>query len=115
MKNTQITLLIQELKKESSKQKMPLWKRIASDLEKPTRQRRIVNLSKINRYCKENDIVIVPGKVLGTGELDKKLTIAAYKFSESATEKIKNAKGTSLELLELLQKKPDTKNIKIIG
>ena len=37
-KNTQ--LLIQLLRKEASTQKADLWKRIADDLEKPTRIRR---------------------------------------------------------------------------
>ena len=34
-------------------------------------------------------------KVLGTGELDRKLTIRAHKFSQSALDKIQKAGGTA--------------------
>src|SRR3989344_2988353 len=80
--------LIQELKKRSTEQSVKLWKSVALDLEKPTRQRRVVNLSRINRYTKENEIIVVPGKVLGSGLLDHKLTISAFQFSGGAKEKI---------------------------
>ena len=73
MKNNQLTSLIIELKKQSIQNKVNIWKRIASDLEGPTAKRRVVNLSRINRYAKANDIVVVPGKVLSMGEINKKL------------------------------------------
>ncbi|MCH8329219.1 MAG: 50S ribosomal protein L18e, partial [Nanoarchaeota archaeon] len=80
--------LIGELKKRSNEQSVNLWKRVALDLEKPTRQRRVINLSRISRYTKENETIIVPGKVLGSGTLNQKLTISAYQFSEQAKDKI---------------------------
>ncbi|MBR9690597.1 50S ribosomal protein L18e [Candidatus Woesearchaeota archaeon] len=114
-KNQQLTSLVQELKKVSAEKKVNIWKRIAKDLEKPTRIRRIVNLSKINRFTKANDVVVVPGKVLGSGEIDKKLTVAAYQFSGSAEKKIKDAKGNALTLDELAKKNPKGAKVKIIG
>jgi large subunit ribosomal protein L15 len=39
-----------------------------------------------------------PLKILGDGELSKKLTIHAHKFSASAREKIENAGGTVVEV-----------------
>ena len=107
--------LITELKKRSSEQSVNIWKRIALDLEKPSRQRRIINLSRIDKYTKENETIIVPGKVLGTGNLNHKLTISAFQFSESAKEKITKAGSTIASLLELSKEKPDGKKIKIIG
>ena len=107
--------LIQELKKRSSEQSVNLWKRIALDLEKPTRQRRVVNLSRINRHTKENDIIVVPGKVLGSGTLNHKLTIAAYQFSQGALEKLEKAGSTIVPLLELSKENPNGKRIRIIG
>ena len=114
-KNTLLRDLIGELKKRSSEQSVRLWRRIASDLEKPTRQRRVVNLSRINRYTKENDIIIVPGKVLGTGILNHKLTISAYQFSEQAKDKIEKSGTKIVSLLELSKDKPDGKKIRIMG
>ena len=107
--------LIGELKKRSNEQSVNLWKRIALDLEKPTRQRRIVNLSKINRYTKENEIIVVPGKVLGSGMLNHKLTISAYQFSDQAKDKIEKAGAKIITLLELSKEKPDGKKLRIIG
>ena len=66
------------------KTKKPIWKRVASDLAKPRRIRRSVNISRIERYCKSGENIVVPGKVLGSGTLTKKLTIGALSFSKSA-------------------------------
>ena len=107
--------LIGELKKRGNEQDANLWKRIALDLEKPTRQRRAVNLSRINRHTKENEVVVVPGKVLGSGDLNHKLTISAYQFSEQAKDKLQKSGAQIVSLLELSKEKPDGKNIRIIG
>ena len=112
--NNNLRTLIEELKKASSEQNAKIWKRIALDLEKSTRAKRIVNLSRLDRYTAENEIVVVPGKVLGTGDLNHKLTVAAFSFSESAKEKI-NSNGKTLSLSELLQSNPKGNKIKIIG
>ena len=107
--------LIHELKKRSNEQSINLWKRIANDLEKPTRQRRVVNLSSISRFAKENEIIIVPGKVLGAGSLEHKLTISAFQFSDGAKEKIEKMGAKVVPLLELSKSNPSGKGIKIIG
>lgn len=107
--------LISSLKKKSHVEKVGIWKRIATDLEKPTRQRRIVNLSILDRYTKENETVIVPGKVLGMGSLNHKLTIAAFSFSGGALQKIEESKGVPLSIDELVQKNPKGKNVRIMG
>ena len=36
----------------------------------------------------------MPVKILGRGELDKKLTVHAHKFSKTARERIESAGGT---------------------
>ena len=107
--------LIGELKKRSNEQEVNLWKRIALDLEKPTRNRRAVNLSRINRHTKENEVVVVPGKVLGSGDLNHKLTISAYQFSEQAKDKLEKSGAQIVSLLDLSKEKPNGKGIRIIG
>ena len=107
--------LIGELKKRSNEQSVNLWKRVALDLERPTRNRRAVNLSRINRYTKENEVVVVPGKVLGSGMLDHKLTISAYQFSEQAKDKLEKNGSQIVNLLDLSKEKPNGKKIRIIG
>lgn len=107
--------LIRDLKQENFKQKVAIWKRVAEELEKPSRQRRVVNLSKIDRFCQDNDVVIVPGKVLASGELSRKVVVSSYSISDSALAKLKSASCTYLSIPELVSKNPKGKNIRIIG
>ena len=113
--NQNLRNLIEELKKKSSEQNVKIWKRVAEDLEKSTRNRRVVNLHRINKNTKENETIVVPGKVLGSGLLDHKLTISAYQFSNSAIEKIKKVGATIVPLNEITNESPKGKKIKIIG
>ncbi len=113
--NEHLQALIATLKRESHTNQAGVWAAVAEDLQAPTRRRRIVNLSRLNRHTNSNEVIIVPGKVLGSGSLDHSLTIAAWDFSSGAREQITKAKGTCLTIPELLKKDPKGKNIKIIG
>ena len=113
-KNKQLMELLQLLKKTAIENNAAVWKRVASDLEKPMRKRRVVNIYKIEKYAKDNGVVVVPGKVLGTGDLNKKVTVAAYNFSDEAYKKIKE-KGNPISIKELLEKNPQGKKIKLMG
>ncbi|MCX6711703.1 MAG: 50S ribosomal protein L18e [Candidatus Woesearchaeota archaeon] len=112
--NIHLRNLIRELRKLSTKNNVKLWKRIAYELERSTRNKREVNLTKIDRYTKENEIALVPGKVLGTGDLTKKITVAAFKFSEKSKEII-NKKGKAISIQELMKDNPKGKKVRIIG
>ncbi len=113
--NEHLNALIRELKQKAIESDVALFKRLAIDLEKPIRNQREVNLSRINRFTKENEFIVVPGKVLGTGDLDHTLTIAAYKFSASAMDKIINSKSKAISISELLKDDIKGKKIRIIG
>ncbi|MBN2423250.1 50S ribosomal protein L18e [Candidatus Woesearchaeota archaeon] len=113
--NMHLNSLITDLKTVSIKQDVKIWKRIALDLEKPTKKRRIVNLSKIDRFSKDNETIVVPGKVLGMGDLNKKITIAAYSFSGSAKEKILSKGSKAITILDLIKNNPKGSKVKIIG
>ena len=112
--NPKLKGLIIELNRLGRREKVGLWKRIAVDLGKPTRKRREINLSKLDKYVNENEIALVPGKVLSTGELSKKLKVAAFNFSEMAREKI-NKTGKALTIEQLMKENPKGKKVRIIG
>jgi large subunit ribosomal protein L18e len=114
MKNTTTQTLVQELRKTAIDQQAPLWKRVAEDLERPTRQRRVVNIFKIDAYSQDGDILIVPGKVLGEGDLTKKVTVVALSFSEQALSKI-NKNGKTMTIPELVKANPKASKVKILG
>jgi large subunit ribosomal protein L18e len=111
--NFQLQQLLGELAPRA--QESRFWKRIVSDLNKPSRQRRTINLYKINKYAKDGETIIVPGKVLSVGQLDKKVDVAAINFSEGARKKIIEAKGNVLSIKELLMKNPEGKKVRILG
>lgn len=93
------------------KQKKPFWLRIAQLLARPRKKKIAVNLEKLNKLTQVNDTIIVPGKLLGTGELKHTLTIVALNVSASAKNQ-KNVKLISIE--QMLKTNPQGKNIKII-
>lgn len=106
--------LINKLKKKSAETNVSLWKTVANKIEKSKRQRAAVNLSKISRFSKTNDIIVVPGSVLSSGNLEKKVTIAALKFSEGAKEKISSTNSKMLTLDELVESGLEVSKMKII-
>ncbi len=112
--NIQLKKLIVDLKKLSNKEKAPIWKRVAEELSKPTRNRRKLNLSKVERSSKDNETILVPGKVLSAGELTKKVNLAAWRFSSEAKEKA-NKKGKTLSIPELMKLNPKGKGVRILG
>lgn len=113
--NAQLQGTIALLRKQSIEQRVGIWKRIADELEMPTRKRVIVNLYRIDKHTKSNESIIVPGKVLGTGALSHKVNIAAWSFSGSAVEKVKKASGSCMSIVEAVQKNPKGQNLRIMG
>jgi len=113
--NPLLISLVQELKKKSMEEKVGIWKRVAEDLEKPTRQRRIVNLYSIDKHTKDGEFVVVPGKVLGTGEISKKVNVAAFSFSQSALDKISKFGGKALSIQELMKQNGKGKDVRVLG
>ncbi|MBT3940772.1 50S ribosomal protein L18e [Candidatus Woesearchaeota archaeon] len=112
--NSILRKLLANLKKQSNQNKVKIWASLASNLSKPARIQRTVNLTHLERYGKAGETLVVPGKVLGTGVLSKKMTVAAWRFSEKAFQKI-NKTGTAISIDELMKKNPAGKKVRIIG
>ena len=112
--NPGLRSLITELRQKAFAENINLWKRLASDLEKPTRQRRQVNLSRINRFTKDGETIVVPGKVLASGDLQRKVTIAAWQFSQQALEKIEKSNSKAISIAELIKADPKGKRIRVM-
>jgi len=112
--NIQMQALIKELKHLGNKNNIPLWKRIAEELEKPSRHGREVNINKIEKTTRENEVALVPGKVLSNGEITRNITVAAFNFSAKARAKI-NKNGKAITIKELIKSNPKGKRIRIIG
>ncbi len=110
--NQHLRRLIVFLEKSAKKHKAPIWERAAYLLSRPTRQRPEVNLYKIN--SSKAAVVLVPGKVLSTGVLARKVTIGAWAFSAGARNKIEAAGGKAITLTDLVNSNASGKGIAIL-
>lgn len=113
--NPNLVELIKELKRFSYENKAPIWKDLAKRLEKPARSWSAVNLSKLEEYARDGETVLIPGKLLGNGGLEKKLTIAAFSFSATSKAKLAKSGSKGVNYLELVKLNPTGKGVRIIG
>ncbi|MCK5624588.1 50S ribosomal protein L18e [Candidatus Pacearchaeota archaeon] len=90
------------------------WIHIAEKLSGPRKNRSNFNLEELNEKIKDEKIVVVPGKILSQGELDKKIKVVALNFSDKAKEKLKKLGFEALTILEEVKKNPEAKGVKII-
>jgi len=95
------------------KTKRRIWKKVSKKLSGPRREKVEANLYRINKKTKENDVIVVPGKVLGVGEIDHKLTIACLNCSKTARKKIETSGSKLLSIEELLEQNPEGKDVKV--
>jgi large subunit ribosomal protein L18e len=112
--NPELVQLIRFLKKQARTEQANIWLDVAEHLSKSSRQRVAVNLSRINRHTEKREVVVVPGKVLGTGTLNHPITVAAFEASGKAKEKLAAAKAKYLSIPELVEENPKGANVKII-
>ena len=113
--NSTLVKTIADLKEASRKNEAPLWRSIATRLEGPSRNWPSVNVSKLEYNIDKNGKAIIPGKLMGTGILTKKMTVAAYSFTTSAKDKIQSAGGKCLTYNELIKSVPKGTNIVVVG
>ena len=107
---------IKSLRKAYRETKKPIWRAVRKIVEGATRSRLAkVNVGKIDRLSSDGDIIVVPGKVLGGGTINKRVIVGALGFSKTAKNKIIKAGGEALRIEELLEKYKDSKGIKLIG
>ena len=94
--------------------KHPAWMEVASRISTPKRKLNNLNLEEIDRVVNEDEKIVVPGKVLSQGELNKKIKLSALGYSERAKEKLKEAKIDFNLIIEEINKNPKAEGIKIL-
>jgi len=111
--NPRLDSLIAELKAVARDSDAGVWQDVADRLEKPRRTHAEVNLGRIERYAEEDETVVVPGKVLGSGVLEKNVTVAAVDFSSTARTKIEQV-GDAVALERVASDNPQGSNVRVI-
>ncbi len=112
--NPRLIKLVGDLRDRGYNDSVKLWIDISKRLCRPTRRMAEVNLWKLDMYTKEGDTVIVPGKVLGDGNLTHKVTVSALKFSKKAYNEIIKNGGEAITIEELMERNPHGKNVIIM-
>ncbi len=72
-----------------------------------------VNIARLARIG-DASAVFVPGKVLGTGSLEKKLNVGAFSFWASARSKIEQAGGKAFTVEEFVKKYPEGSGVALV-
>ena len=107
--------LIGALKNAGRTNEAPLWRDIASRLEKPSRNWAQVNVSKLDDHLGAGENAVIPGKLLGDGEVSKAYTVIAFSASASAKAKITAKGGKVLTFPEAIKAFPKGQNCRILG
>lgn len=102
------------LERAAKEEKAPIWGEASRLLAGATKNRVEINVGRMSRIAAEGEALFVPGKVLGTGVMDKKLTVGAFSFSDSARAKLEGAGGSALSIEEFLKKYPKGSGVKIV-
>ena len=113
--NTELIDVLKMLVRAANEEDAAVWDAVADKLRKRKHKRVAVNISRINRHSKDDETVVVPGKVLGSGRLTHRVNVAAFSCSRQAREKIEGAGGKYLTIKALVQENPEGSGIRIIG
>lgn len=112
--NPRISILAKKLSIISKAQKAEIWKVVARALEGPSQNWAEVNLDRLNDLTKGKEVVLVPGKVLGAGELKHPVEIYAFNSSASARKLVQAAHGKIGTIEELVEKNPKGTGVRLI-
>jgi large subunit ribosomal protein L18e len=116
MKSNPIRLKLgRDMEKQYRKSKQNIWKNISEKLLASRKNRVSVNVAVISRNSKDGSNVVVPGKVLGAGDIDHKVTVVAFSFSRGAKEKIRAAGGKCVEIGEFAKSTTKVKDVLVLG
>ena len=106
-------LLVETLRL-AKKTNSPFWLQIARILSGPRRKKIVLNLDEIEEGTKEGDSIVIPGKILSYGEINKKIDVIAFAFSEKAKEKLLKVKSQTTNIVDEIKKNPGAKGLKLL-
>jgi large subunit ribosomal protein L18e len=115
MENPVLKHTVVRLERASKEKDARIWKKGAEMLGSQTKNFPVVNVGHLSHISKKGSAIFVPGKVLGAGQVDKKIIVGAFHFSKSALEKINDAGGEAIQIEELVKRYPDGGGVIIVG
>ncbi len=113
--HTAIDNTVWTLRAAIKKSKAPIWRALKEEIEGPRANRREINITRLAQITRADEVVVVPGKVLGTGSLGHKLTVCPFSISEGAAKKIIESGGNVVTFEDLINMHPDGRGVRIVG
>src|SRR5438132_11918281 len=110
-----ILQMAKQLRGASKKNNAPIWLKLSKLALKPSRARRVMNLGQLDKFVNDNDVIVVPGKVLGTGNISHKITLCSFSISTSGAKKVVQSGGKVVDFAQLIKSNPTGNGVKIIG
>ena len=96
------------------KTKKNIWRDVSKHLMKPSKNKVEINLRRLNKVTSEGESIVIPGKLLGEGELNHKIKVAYYSASKSAKLHLEEKGCDVISIEEMYEQNPTGSNIKII-
>lgn len=102
------------LERAGKEQKAPIWRSASKLLGRSAVAKVEVNVGRISRIAEDGEALLVPGKVLGMGRMDKKIIIGAFSFSASARSKIVASGGSVMSIEQFVRAYPKGSGAKLV-
>jgi len=112
--NTELLETISFLKAKARSNHATIWSLAAEQLSRPRRARALLNLNHIARATDADSVILIPGKVLGSGTVNHRVIIGAFEYSKAARIKIEQAGGHCMSLRDFVERYPEGSNVKIM-
>jgi large subunit ribosomal protein L18e len=112
--NTELNETVRFLKVKARENQAKIWTVIAEQLSRPRSHRAVLNLNHISRASKPDAVVLVPGKVLASGDIKHPVTVGAFQFSHDAKSKIEQAGGMCIGIRDFVAKYPKGSNVQVL-
>ena len=113
--NDALIALIGDLKAKSRSTGAAIWRDVAHRLESSRSNWAEPNLSRLSRTATGDESILVPGKLLGSGDVSGAPNVAAYSMSAGARSKIEAAGGRAMTIRDLMDDNPNGTGVRILG
>jgi large subunit ribosomal protein L18e len=90
------------------------WLAFARELLRNREFRAEINLGQVSRLTSPGETVVIPGKLLGDGEIEHPVRISSISASSSAISKLIKAGGEYVPIERLISENPDGKKLKLL-
>jgi len=112
--NTELIETIRFLKTQSRTNKARIWEVAADHLARPRRSRAILNLNHVARATNSDSLVLIPGKLLGSGIIKHRVVIGAFEYSNAARTKVEQAGGRCMTMKDFVTSYPTGSKVTIM-